>query len=441
MYQTNDLESFWMPFTPNRQFKKRGERIMTSAEGAHYTDERGKKILDGVAGLWCCNAGHSHPKIVEAIREQAGKLDFAPSFNTAHSLAFQAANRLVNMLPDPLNYAFFTNSGSESADTSMKIALGYHTARGEGGRRAFVSRTRGYHGVNIGGTAITGIAPNRKMFGHMMNGVYHLPPTHDLARNAYSRGQPEHGADFADRLEEIVALHDPSTIAAVIVEPVAGSGGVLIPPKGYLERIRAITEKHGILLIFDEVITGFGRLGTPFATDYFGVVPDIANFAKGITSGTVPMGAVAVQSGIYDAFMQGPEEMIEFAHGYTYTAHPLACAAMLATMEVYEEENLFTAGSMERNGKVLEDAVHSLRDEPNVIDTRNLGMIAGVEVSTRDGKPTARALDILRHAYNENQVLVRTTGDTIAFSPPLIFTEAHIHEMIEAVRAALRAVD
>nr|MCH9780296.1 aminotransferase class III-fold pyridoxal phosphate-dependent enzyme [Alphaproteobacteria bacterium] len=298
----------------------------------------------------------------------------------------------------------------------------------------------GYHGVNIGGTAITGIPYNRKKYGHLMPGVYHLPATHDLDRNAYSRGQPEHGEDFADRLEELITLHDASTIAAVVVEPVAGSGGVLIPPRNYLERLRAITAKHGILLIFDEVITGFGRLGAFSATDFFGITPDIITLAKGINSGTVPMGAVVVQDAIYDAFMQGPDHLIEFAHGYTYGAHPLACAAALAAFDVYEEEGLYTRGAPDKMGKVLEDGIHSLKGEPFVIDCRNLGMIGGVELAPRDGQPTQRALDALRHCYNESNVLVRTTGDTIAFSPPLTFTEAHVDEAIGAVRKALRAI-
>ena len=341
---TNNLEAFWMPFTANRQFKK-APRMLVGAEGMYYRDADGREILDGTSGLWCVNAGHARPKIVEAIAAQAKKLDYAPAFQMGHPGAFELAARLVTYMPPGIDHVFFTNSGSESVETGLKIALAYQRVIGEGSRFRLIGRERGYHGVNFGGISVGGIVSNRKMFGTLLTGVDHIRHTHDLARNAFSRGQPEHGAEFADELERVVALHDASTIAAVIVEPVAGSTGVLVPPKGYLEKLRAICDKHGILLIFDEVITGFGRLGAPFAVDHFGVTPDIVLTAKGVTNGVIPMGAVFVKKEIYDAFMTGPEHMIEFFHGYTYSGNPVACAAGLATLDTYEDEGLLTRGA------------------------------------------------------------------------------------------------
>ncbi|MBT3885526.1 MAG: aminotransferase class III-fold pyridoxal phosphate-dependent enzyme, partial [Rhodospirillaceae bacterium] len=336
----NDLGAFWMPFSANRQFKA-APRLLTGAKDMHYRSANGRKILDGTAGLWCVNAGHGRPEITKAIQDQAGEMDYAPAFQMGHPQAFELASRLVDMTPDTLDHAFFTNSGSESVDTALKIALAYHRTRGEGTRTRLIGRERGYHGVGFGGISVGGIVNNRKHFGSLLNGVDHMPHTHDLARNAYSRGQPEHGAEIADKLEDIITLHDASTIAAVIIEPMAGSTGVLMPPKGYLERLREICTKHGILLIFDEVITGFGRLGSAFAADHYGVTPDLMTMAKGLTSGTVPMGAVMATKEIYDTFMTGPDNAIELFHGYTYSAHPLACAAALATLDVYRDEELF----------------------------------------------------------------------------------------------------
>jgi beta-alanine--pyruvate transaminase len=422
-----NLEAFWMPFTANRQFKSK-PRIMVSAKDMHFTTEDGRQVLDGTAGLWCVNAGHCRPKIIEAIHKQVSTLDYAPAFQMGHPGAFQLAERLADMLPGDLDHVFFANSGSEAVDSALKIAIAYHRAKGQGTRQRLIGRERGYHGVGFGGISVGGIGPNRKFFGSLLNGVDHLPHTHSLEHNAFSRKQPAWGAHLADELERIVALHDASNIAAVIVEPVAGSTGVLIPPQGYLERLRAICDKHGILLIFDEVITGFGRLGSSFAAEHFGVVPDMITVAKGITNGTVPMGAVFVRKEIYDTFMHGPEQAIELAHGYTYSGHPLACAAAMATLDVYEEEGLF------QNARDLsdywEDAVHSLRGLPHVIDVRNMGLVAGIELESIPGKPTARAFDCFLRAY-EKGLLTRTTGDIIALSPPLIIQKHHIDQIIE----------
>lgn len=433
----NDLSAFWMPFTANRQFKQ-APRMLVAAKDMHYTADDGRKLLDGTAGLWCVNAGHCRPKITEAIREQAGKLDYAPAFQMGHPIAFEFANRLVDVAPEGLDHVFFTNSGSESVETALKIALAYHRVKGEGSRTRLIGRERGYHGVNFGGTSVGGIVNNRKMFGTLLSGVDHLPHTHLLDKNAFSRGEPEHGVELADELERIVALHDASTIAAVIVEPVAGSAGVLIPPKGYLKRLREICDKHGILLIFDEVITGFGRLGTPFAADYFGVVPDIMTTAKGVTNGVVPMGAVFVKKEIHDAFMTGPEHMIEFFHGYTYSANPIACAAGLATLETYKEEGLLNRG--EELGAYWENALHSLKDAPHVIDIRNIGLVGAIELEPIPGQPTKRAFSAFLKAF-ENGLLMRTTGDIIALSPPLIITKGQIDEIVDHVRDVLNAID
>ncbi|MBD2059418.1 aspartate aminotransferase family protein [Oculatella sp. FACHB-28] len=431
---TTNLEAFWMPFTANRQFKSK-PRIMVSAKDMHFTTEDGRQVLDGTAGLWCVNAGHCRPKIIEAIHKQVSTLDYAPAFQMGHPGAFQLAERLVTMLPGDLDHVFFANSGSEAVDSALKIAIAYHRAKGQGTRQRLIGRERGYHGVGFGGISVGGIGPNRKFFGSLLNGVDHLPHTHSLEHNAFSRKQPAWGAHLADELERIVALHDASNIAAVIVEPVAGSTGVLIPPQGYLERLRAICDKHGILLIFDEVITGFGRLGSSFAAEHFGVVPDMITVAKGITNGTVPMGAVFVRKEIYDTFMHGPEQAIELAHGYTYSGHPLACAAALATLDVYEEEGLFQHAR--DLSDYWEDAVHSLRDLPHVIDVRNMGLVAGIELESISGKPTARAFDCFLRAY-EKGLLIRTTGDIIALSPPLIIQKHHIDQIVEMLSDILR---
>ncbi|MBA4341070.1 MAG: aspartate aminotransferase family protein [Methylibium sp.] len=428
------LDAYWMPFTANRQFKK-APRLLTGADGMYFTDDKGRQVLDGIAGLWCVNAGHNRPRIVEAIQKQAAELDFAPPFQMAHPKAFELAERLVELTPKGLSKVFYTNSGSESVDTALKMAIAYHRVRGEGARTRLIGRERGYHGVNFGGISVGGMVANRKMFGTMLGGVDHIRHTHDPARNAFSVGQPAHGAEFADDLEKLIALHDASTIAAVIVEPVAGSTGVLIPPQGYLQRLREICDKHGILLIFDEVITGFGRTGNPFGAQTFGVTPDLMTVAKGLTNGCVPMGAVFAKQGIYDAFMNGPEHLIEFFHGYTYSAHPLACAAALGTLDTYAEDGLLTrAGDMQ---DYFAQGVHSLKGEPNVIDVRNIGLVGGIELSPLPGEPAKRAFNVFLDCW-EQGVLVRTTGDTVALSPPLIIERAHIDRIIDTVRAALR---
>lgn len=420
-----DLEAFWMPFTANRQFKSK-PRLLSRAEGMHYWTPDGRKILDGVAGLWCVNAGHGRKEITQAVSQQIAEMEYAPPFQMGHPAAFELANRVVDWLPKGIDHVFFTNSGSESVDTALKIALAYHRARGEGTRTRFIGRERGYHGVGFGGISVGGMVNNRKWFGSMLPGVDHLPHTHDLKQNAYSRGQPQWGAHLADDLERIVALHDASNIAAVIVEPVAGSTGVLLPPKGYLQKLREICTKHGILLIFDEVITGFGRLGSPFAADYFGVKPDMITMAKGLTNGAVPMGAVAATKEIYDTFMAGPDNAIELFHGYTYSAHPVACAAGIATQKIYQTEGLFErAASM---ADAWADGVHSLKGLPYVIDLRNMGLIGACELDPIPGKPGARGFDVFVRAF-EKGILVRVTGDIIAFSPPLIIERSHIEEL------------
>ncbi len=428
------MDAYWMPFTANRQFKK-APRLLTRAEGMHYWDDHGRQVLDAVAGLWCVNAGHARPRIVKAIQQQAAEMDFAPPFQMAHPKAFELAERLAAIAPAGLNRVFFTNSGSEAVETALKIALAYHRVRGEASRTRLIGRERGYHGVNFGGISVGGIVGNRKMFGAMIAGVDHIRHTHDPARNAFSVGQPLHGADAADDLERLVALHDASNIAAVIVEPVAGSTGVLIPPQGYLQRLREICTRHGILLIFDEVITGFGRTGSPFAAQTFGVVPDLITCAKGLTNGAVPMGAVLVRQDIHDAFMTGPEHLIEFAHGYTYSAHPLACAAGIATLDTYAEEGLLTRAAGLQQG--FAQAVHSLRGEPNVIDVRNIGLVAGIELAPLPGEPARRAFGVFLDCLAQG-VMVRTTGDTVALSPPLIIEPAQITQIVETLRGALR---
>jgi len=427
-----EQSAFWMPFTANRQFKK-SPRLLARAEGMFYWTADGRQVLDGTAGLWCVNAGHCRPKIVEAVRRQVGEMDFAPTFQMGHPIAFEFAARLAGVAPPGFSRVFFTNSGSESADTALKIALAYHRARGEAGRYRLIGRERGYHGVNFGGMAVGGITANKKMFGPGVAGVDHIRHTHDLSRNSFSKGQPVHGAEFAEELERLCLLHDPSTIAAVIVEPLAGSAGVLVPPAGYLERLREICTRHGILLIFDEVITGFGRLGKPFGSQRFGVMPDLFTTAKGLTNGTVPMGAVFIKDSIYEAFMQGPAG-IELFHGYTYSGHPVACAAGIGTLDTYEEEGLLTrAASLD---KYWEDAAHALKGTRHVIDIRNCGLIAGVELEPRPGAPGARGYEAFVKAF-EDGVLIRVTGDTIALSPPLIIEKPQIDRLFDTVRSVV----
>jgi beta-alanine--pyruvate transaminase len=433
----NDLGAFWMPFTANRQFKA-APRLFVAAERVHYVTDDGRRVLDGTSGLWCVNAGHRRPKILEAMRRQLDELDFAGCFQMGHPKAFECASRLVNIAPPGLNHVFFTNSGSESVDTALKIALAYHRAQGNTGKVRFIGRERGYHGVNFGGTSVGGIGANRKMFAPLLAGVDHLRHTHDIARNAFSRGEPELGAELADDLERLVALHDASTIAAVIVEPVACSTGVLVPPKGYLQRLAAICAKHGILLILDEVITAFGRLGAAFGADYFGVSPDIITTAKGITNGAVPMGAVFATSNIHDALMAGPEEAIELAHGYTCSGHPLACAACIATLDTYREEGLLTRAA--ELAAYWEEAVHSLKGLPHVIDIRNIGLIGAIEFEPAPGAPGLRAHTRFVEAFKKG-LLVRATGDTIALAPPLIIEKSEIDQLIGIMAAALSSAD
>ncbi|MCC6008670.1 MAG: aspartate aminotransferase family protein [Rhodobacteraceae bacterium] len=432
----NDLRAFWMPFTANRQFKS-APRMFVAADGMYYTTSDGRQVLDGTAGLWCCNAGHRRPRIVQAIQEQAEELDYAPAFQMGHPKAFELANRLVDIAPEGMEHVFFTNSGSEAVETALKIAIAWHRARGDAGRTRLIGRERGYHGVNFGGISVGGIVNNRRVFGALLNGVDHLPHTH-LPENAWSRGQPEHGAHLADELERIAALHGPETIAACIVEPVAGSTGVLIPPKGYLERLREICTRHGILLIFDEVITGFGRLGAPFATQALGVMPDMITCAKGLTNGVIPMGAVLTTPAVHDAFMQGPEHLIELFHGYTYSGNPIASAAGIATLETYAEDGLFERAA--ELAPYWEDAVHSLKGRRHVIDIRNMGLIGAVELEPIAGAPTQRAFAAFLAAY-EKGVLIRTTGDIIAMSPPLIIEKAQIDHLIGTLGEVLDALD
>jgi len=429
----NNLDAFWMPYTANRAFKA-APRMLARAEGMFYYTPENREILDGTAGLWCVNAGHGRREITEAIQKQAAVMDFAPSFQMGHPIAFQAAARLAENLPEKLDRVFWTNSGSESADTALKIALAYQRARGQAQRVRLIGRERGYHGVGFGGIAVGGIVANRKMFGTLLAGVDHLQHTHLPAQNAFSKGQPEHGADLADELERIVALHDASTIAAVIVEPMAGSTGVLIPPRGYLQRLREITKKHGILLIFDEVITAFGRLGDAFAADVFGVEPDMITFAKGVTSGSVPMGGVLVSSEIHDTFMSGPAGAIELFHGYTYSAHPLACAAGVATLQLYKDEDLFARAA--RMAPKFESALHSLKGARHVTDIRNIGLVGGIELASREGAPGARGFETYLKCW-ERGVLIRNTGDILALAPALIVEESQIDEMVSTIRTTL----
>jgi len=432
-----DLDAYWMPFTANRQFKA-APRMFAKAEGMYYWTVEGRKVLDGFAGLWCCNAGHCRKPIVEAIAKQAATMDYAPAFQMSHPLAFELANRIVEMAPGKLDHVFFCNSGSEAVDTALKIAIACQRIRGEGTRTRLIGRERGYHGVGFGGISVGGIVANRKMFGTMLTGVDHLPHTLDIEKAAYSKGQPQWGAHLADELERIVALHDASTIAAVIVEPIAGSTGVIIPPVGYLQKLREITKKHGILLIFDEVITAFGRVGKAFASDVYGVEPDMITFAKGVTSGSVPMGGVVVSSDIYQAFMSGPPAAIEIFHGYTYSAHPLACAAGVATLQLYKDEDLFARAA--KMAPKFEQALHSLKGAKHVVDIRNHGLVGGVELAPRAGAPGARGFETYLRCYEKN-VLIRSTGDIMAIAPALIVEEKHIDEIVQTLRDVLGSVD
>ncbi len=431
----NDLDAFWMPFTANRSYKS-APRMLARAEGMLYFTPEGREIIDGTAGLWCVNAGHGRREITEAIQRQAAVMDFAPAFQMGHPIAFQAAAKLAGYLPAGLDRVFFTNSGSESADTALKIALAYHRARGEAGRVRLIGRERGYHGVGFGGLTVGGIGANRRQFGALLPYADHLPHTHAPEHNAFARGQPAWGAHLADALDAIVALHGADTIAAVMVEPLAGSTGVLVPPEGYLERLRAACDRHGILLIFDEVITGFGRLGAPFAADRLGVVPDIMTMAKGLTNAAVPMGAVAVTEGIHHAIVDGAPAGIELFHGYTYSGHPLACAAAIAAIDLQRSDDL--PGRARAMEGYWEDGAHSLRGLPNVIDIRNLGLVSGIELAPRAGNPTDRAVRVFQRCFDAG-VLVRTTGDIVALSPPLIVERPHVDRIFAVLGEAIRA--
>src|SRR5690625_3077548 len=432
-----DLSNLWMPFTANRQFKS-SPRLLASAKGMYYTTTHGQQVLDSTAGLWCVNAGHGRTEIIQALSEQTKRLDYAPSFQIGHEDSFRAATAVANLMPDNIDRIFFTNSGSESVDTALKIALAYHRANGEAHRTRLIGRERGYHGVGFGGISVGGISPNRKIFSSvLLPGVDHIRHTHNLEKNAFSRGQPAWGAHLADHLEEVIALHDASTIAAVIVEPLAGSTGVLIPPQGYLERLREITSKHGILLIFDEVITAFGRLGAATASDLLGVKPDIITLAKGISNAAVPAGAVAVNRNIHDTILNATESGIEFFHGYTYSAHPLATAAIQASLNIYQQEQLFERAASLAN--TFEEAAHSLKGKPHVQDIRNLGLVAGIELSSRENAVGARASEVFQKCF-DNGVLIRYTGDTLAFSPPLIVEESEIDKIFSTVGDALQSI-
>jgi len=435
--QPNDLNSWWLPFTANRSFKQ-NPRMISRAKDMHYYTPDGRAVIDGVAGLWCCNAGHNRDSIVAAIQKQAADLDFAPAFQFGHPQGFAAASRIAALAPGDLNHVFFCNSGSESVDTALKIALAYWNVSGQGQKTRLIGRERGYHGVGFGGISVGGIVNNRKFFGSLLAGVDHLPHTYNREHQSFTKGEPEWGAHLADELERIVTLHDASTIAAVIVEPMAGSTGVLPPPKGYLQRLRQICDKHGILLVFDEVISGFGRLGFAFAAERYGVIPDMITFAKAVNSGTVPMGGVIVREHVYDAFMKGPENAIELFHGYTYSGHPLACAATLATLDIYRDENLFER-SREMEPKWA-DAIMTLKGLPNVLDIRTLGLVAAIDLASRPGAVGARAFEAMDRAFNEHDLMIRITADTIALTPPLIISEDQIGEIVDKLGRVIRAV-
>lgn len=430
------LEPYWLPFTANRAFKA-NPRLFVGAKGMYYTTAEGRQLLDGMAGLWCVNAGHGPERITAAIREQAGHLDYVSSFQMSHPLAFKLAERIAGLTPAGLDRVFFVNSGSEAVDSALKIARAYHRARGDAGRTRLIGRAKGYHGMGFGGLSVAGIARHRRDFGPLLADVDHLPHTYSREHQAFSRGRPTWGAHLADELEALTQIHDPSTIAAVIVEPVTGSGGVLPPPKGYLERLRAICDRHGILLIFDEVITGYGRLGAAFGSTALGVTPDIITCAKGMTNGAVPMGGVITSTKVYDAFMAGPEGAVELMHGYTYSGHPLACAAGLAAIDVYEELDLFTRTAT--ISAYWEQQAHSLQGEPHIVDVRNIGLLAAIEIAPRPDEPGSRSAAAGNLCY-EAGVLVRTAGDALVLSPPLIITEAEIDRIFDTIRQAVRAI-
>jgi beta-alanine--pyruvate transaminase len=433
----NELEPYWLPFTPNRAFKKR-PRLFSGAKDMHFLTPDGRKIIDSSSGLFCVNAGHTREPIVKAIQQSAATLDFAPPFQYAHPQVFELSSRLALMAPGDLDYVLFANSGSESVDTALKVALAYHKARGEGSRTRFIGRERGYHGVNFAGISVGGMVNNRKAFGNMLNGVDHLSATYDRSKQAFTVGEPEWGAHLADELTRLITLHDASTIAAVIIEPVSGSTGCLPPPKGYLEKLRKITEAHGILLIFDEVITGFGRLGPCFAAERYGIVPDMITFAKGITNGAVPMSGVMVRKGIYETHMSGPEYMVELFHGYTYSGHPLAAAAGIATLNLYRDEGLF-----ERSAKLekpFADAMMSLKGLPHVADIRPIGLMCGIDLDPRPGKVGERGYEAIERMYFEYDLYCRVTADTFIVAPPLIVTEAQIGEIRDKIAAVIKAV-
>ena len=438
MTRENDpLAALWMPFTANRAYKAT-PRQLVAAKDMHYTADDGRQVLDGTAGLWAVNAGHCRPTIVEAIQKTAAELDFAPGFQLGHPASFELASRVAAIMPKGLDRIFFTNSGSESVDTALKIALAYQRSRGEGTRTRFIGRERGYNGVGFGGISVGGIVNNRRQFGTLLNGVDHLPHTHSLQHNSFTKGRPQWGGHLADTLESIIALHGPETIAAVIVEPMAGSTGVLVPPVGYLERLREITSKHGIVLIFDEVITAFGRVGGATASETLGVIPDIITMAKGLTNAAVPMGAVAVSRHIHDSVVEGAADGIELFHGYTYSGHPLAAAAGIAALDLYEAEGIFEHATSLHG--YWEEAVHSLNGKRHIIDVRNMGIVAGIELEPRPGAPTKRAMELFHKCF-DNGLLVRATGDIIALSPPLILQKAHIDEMVGRIADLLETID
>jgi beta-alanine--pyruvate transaminase len=435
----SNLDAYWMPFTANRDFKA-NPRVITGASGHYYTTENGNKVYDMFSGLWTCGIGHCHPRIVEAVQQQVAKLDYCMTFSATNDKAIQLADRVVKMAPDGIDHCFFTNSGSESVDTALKIALGYHRARGEGNRTRLIGREKGYHGVNFGGMSVGGIVPNRKAFSaNLIPGVDHLRHTLDIGRNAFSRGLPEYGIELAEDLERLCALHDGSNIAAVIVEPVAGSAGVIPPPAGYLERLREICDQHGILLIFDEVITAFGRMGHGFAAQRFAVTPDIITTAKGLTNGVIPMGAVLVRDTVYDAFMQGPEHMIELFHGYTYSGHPVAAAAGLATMDVYEEEGTFAqALALEQH---FEDLLHSFADHKHVIDVRNFGLMGSIEMAPREAAAGARGAEAHKRCFWDENLVVRAGMDTLQFSPFLNSIPDEMEQSFAGIRRVLDTLE
>ncbi len=437
MNKPNNLEPLWMPFTPNKTFKK-DPRIIVGAKDMHFISDDNREILDGTAGLWCVNAGHGRKKIQEAVNEQIENLDYSPPFQFGHPKQFELANRLAAIFPEGMNHVFFSNSGSEAVDSALKIALAYQRARGHSSKTRLIGRERGYHGVGFGGISVGGMVKNRMYFGSMLNGVDHLRHTHNLELNAFSKGEPEYGAELADDLERLVQLHDASTIAAVIVEPIAGSTGALPPPKGYLKRLRDLCTKHDILLIFDEVVTAFGRMGKATGSEFFGVTPDIISCAKGITNATIPMGATIVQDFIYESMMENADAPIELFHGYTYSGHPVACAAALATLDIYKEEGLFDNAA--HMAPVIEEAAHSLKGTKHIIDIRNLGVIAALELEPKKGAVGVRGFETMKKAWDLG-LMVRANGDTLAFSPPLIINDSQVDEMFTKVKKALEHVD